>query len=103
MSVLDTDQLEGLRSRVEDDYRRAEEDFRRAEENYRLDLAAIEHLQRRFFGAASGIPTSNFSSPGNGLASEPAATTPPPQSIPAKPQNADLEDSLRSMFSTSRR
>jgi hypothetical protein len=94
MSELERDPLEALRDRVEEDYRRAEEDFRRAEENYRLDLAAIEHLQRRFFG--SSIPTSNYSPPGNGSALEPPAAA-------ARPQSVDLDESLRSMFNTSRR
>ena len=64
MPEADKGQLESLRDRVEmdyrkveDEYRRAEENYRRAEENYHLDIAAIEHLQRRFPGAPSSTPT----------------------------------------------
>ncbi|MGA2753626.1 MAG: hypothetical protein ABSE53_07650 [Terracidiphilus sp.] len=96
MSGLDRDQLEALRDRVEEDYRRAEE-------NYRLDIAAIEHLQHRFFGAVSSIPTSNDSRPINGSNSESPTTILPPQSTPARPQSDELEDSLRSMFHPSHR
>ena len=105
MSGSDRDQLEELRGRVEDDYRRAEEDYRRAEEEYRLDMAAIEHLQRRFFGAVSSIPTSNDSPPSNESISESPTTILLPQSTPARPQRDELDDSLRSMFNfnTSRR
>jgi len=92
MPEVDKDQLEALRNRVEEDYRRVEEEYRRAEENYRkaeenyrLDIAAIEHLQRRFSGALSSISTSEFSS-GNGLNIKPPATIQPPQ--PAQPTSA---------------
>lgn len=85
MPDMDKDQLEALRHRVEDDYRRVEEDYRRAEENYhraeedyRLDIAAIEHLQRRFCGALTSIPTGEFSA-ANGLNSMPPATMQTPQ------------------------
>lgn len=95
MQEVDKDQLEALRNRVEEDYRRAEEDYRRAEEthrraeeNYRLDLAAIEHLQRRFFGAVNGISATEFPS-GNGLSSKPPAPPLPPASIqPPQPISA---------------
>ncbi len=96
MSRLDSDQLEALRDRVE-------EDFRRAEENYRLDTAAIEHLRRRFFGAVSSIPSGNDSPPSKGSNSESPTTILLPQSTPASSRNDELEDSLRSMFHTSRR
>lgn len=110
MSGLERDPLDALRSRVEEDYRRAEDDYRRAEEeyrqaeeNYRLDLAAIEHLQSRFFGAMSSTPASNYSPPGNGSTSESPAATLPPQFTPAGAQSDDLAGSIRSMFSASRR
>jgi hypothetical protein len=96
MSGLDREQLEALRDRVE-------EDFSRAEQNYRLDIAAIEHLLRRFFAAASSIPTSNDPPPSNGSNSKSPTTILLPQSSPASPQSDELEDSLRSMFHPSRR
>ena len=96
MSGFEKDQLETLRDRVEEDYRQAEQ-------NYRLDIAAIEHLQRRFFGAVSSIPKSNDSPPSNGSNSKSPTTILPPQYTQASPQSDELEDSLRSMFHTSRK
>ena len=90
MPDMDRDQLEALRHRVEDEYRRVEEDYRRAEENYRLDIAAIEHLQRRFFAALGSIPTSEYSA-GNGLNIKPPVTIPPPQPISAAKANEEWE------------
>ena len=94
MSGLDGDQLGALRDRVEEEYRRVEEE-------YRLDVAAIEHLQRRFFGGVSSIPTSNDSQPSIGSNSESPTVTLPPQYTPARLQSDGLEDSLRSIFTTS--
>ena len=83
MSGFEKDQLETLRDRVE-------EDFRKAKENYRLDIAAIEHLQRRFFGALNSVSTSEYSS-GNGLNSKPPATIQPPQPASAVRANEEWE------------
>jgi hypothetical protein len=109
MSGSDGHPLEALRDRVEKDYRRVEEeyrrveeDFRRVEEEYRLDVAAIEHLQRRFFGGASSIPTSNDSQRSIESNSESPTAKLPPQYTPERLQSDGLEDSLRSMFKTSR-
>jgi hypothetical protein len=66
---------------VEEDFRLAEEDYRQAEENYRLDIAAIQHLQRRFFGASNSIPAREYSS-GNGLNNKPPAPPAPIQPLP---------------------
>ncbi len=84
---VEKDQLEALRNRVEDDYRRVEDDYRRAEENYhraeenyRLDIAAIEHLQRRFSGTVSSISTSEYSA-ANGFSGKTPATMPTPQTL----------------------
>lgn len=96
MSGMNRDQLEALRDRVEEDYRRAEE-------NYRLDMAAIEHLQRRFFSAVSSFPTGNDSPPSDGSNIKSPTTIPLPQSSPASPQSDELENSLRSMFHPSHR
>jgi hypothetical protein len=89
MPEVDKEQLEALRDRVErdyrrveDEYRRAEENYRHAEENYRLDIAAIDHLQRRFSGAPIGVSASEYS-PVNGFNTKPAATTQPLEPISA--------------------
>ncbi len=66
--------------KVEDEYRRAEENYRRAEENYHLDIAAIEHLQRRFPGAPSSTPTGEQSA-ASGFNGKTPATMPTPQSL----------------------
>ncbi len=114
------DQLEALQDLAEEGYRlaeqnfrQAEQNFRQAEENFRLDMSAIEHLHRRFFGTVSSIPTSNYSPrsngsnseppttyspPSNGSNSESPATILPPQSTPAGPQSDELVGSLRSML-----
>lgn len=97
MPEVDKDQLEALRDRVEQDYRRVEEDFRRAEENYhraeenyRLDIAAIEHLQRRFSGALSSISTSEYSA-SNGFNSKPPVTLQTPLPTSAARANEEWE------------
>jgi len=95
MSELGGDQLEALRNRVEEDYRRAEE-------QYRLDVAAIEHLRRRFFGGVSSIDTRNDSPPSIGSNSESPTATMPPQDTPDR-RGDGLEDSLRSMFTATRK
>ena len=115
------DQLEALQDLAEEGYRlaeqnfrQAEQNFRQAEENFRLDMSAIEHLHRRFFGTVSSIPTSNYSPASNGSNSEsptsnysPASngsnsesptTILPLQSTPAGPQSDELVGSLRSML-----
>lgn len=94
MSAFEGDQLDALRDRVE-------EDFRRAEENYRLDIAAVEHLQRRFFGAVSGIATSKYSETTKGSKGESPATILPLQAAAVGMQSDGLEGSLRSMFHSS--
>jgi hypothetical protein len=87
MPEMDKEQLKALREKVEEDYRRVEEDYRRAEENhrqaeenYRLDVAAIEHLQRRFFSPLSSIATIDYSS-ADVINSKPPVTIQIPQSL----------------------
>lgn len=85
MSGFDRDQLDALRGRVEEEYRRAEEE-------YRLDMAAIERLQRRFFGSLSGMSTSSmsastYSSPSEPLNIEPPVTMQAPPPAPAAPRS----------------
>ncbi len=94
MSGFEKDQLEKLRDRVE-------EDFCKAKENYRLDVAAIEHLQRRFFGAVSGIPNSSYSETTNGSNDESPTPILPPRSALAGTQNDGLDGSIREIFHAS--
>lgn len=99
MPEMDKNQLEALRNRVEEDFRRAEENYRKAEENYRLDIAAVEHLHRRFFGTSNGNSASEYSS-SNGLNSKPPVTIPSPQPISAARANfAPLNDISASEYS----
>jgi hypothetical protein len=84
MSDLDRDHLEALRLQME--------------EEYRLDVAAIERLQRLFLRQLSSTPSSNYSSPINGSNDEPRNTVLSPQSAPIKPQSDRLGDSLWSVF-----
>jgi hypothetical protein len=98
---MDREQLEALRRQVEEDYR--------------LDLAAIERLQRRYLGAASSIPSSTpsnsvpvsaYSSPGKWSEEAESRIEPPsplpPKSAPAEWQRDELEGSLRTMFNGGR-
>lgn len=98
---VDREQLEALRRQVEEDYK--------------LDIAAIERLQRRFMGAANSIPggaAGNGTSPNNPpLASyassnewrtESANPVPPPPAPPER-RTDELEGSLRTMFSSGRK
>jgi hypothetical protein len=87
MSGLDRDHLEALRLQMEEDYR--------------LDIAAIERLQRRFLRPSSSTPSSNYSSPSNGSKDEPRNTVLPPQSAAVEPQSDELVDSLRSIITAS--
>lgn len=84
------EQLDALRRQIEDDYR--------------MDLAAIERLQRRFSTApsapaypASGLPPANSTIETLGTA------LPPRQEPPREPQADELAGSLRAMFSSQRK
>ncbi len=95
---MDREQLDSLRRQVEEDYR--------------LDIAAIERLQRRFQSAPSSIPNSapvnsaplNAYPPSNEWSkfdSRNEAPSPqPPPAAPAERKSDELEGSLRTMFST---
>jgi hypothetical protein len=84
MAVLDREQLEALRRQIEEDYR--------------LDLAAIERLQRRFIVSgsshSSGIGGSTAEARGPVLATLEAQ---------ADPQPDELTNTLRGMFSSHRK
>lgn len=56
LSGIDIDSLEVFR-------RQLEEDRRKQEEDYRLDVAAIERLQRRFLDAANIVPGNTIPMP----------------------------------------
>jgi hypothetical protein len=78
---------------------------RRAEEDFRLDMAAIERLQRRLM-AVSGCAVSPISSPVN-TASKPEPSIPQAapaifEALPAALQPDELGNSLRAMFSAAR-
>jgi hypothetical protein len=95
--VLDREQLDALKRQIE--------------EEYRLDMAAIERLQRRFMH--SGTSSSSSSSNGRSLASaataSPSYLVPGPDSqaaaspvleLPQERQPDELTGTLRAMFST---
>jgi hypothetical protein len=81
MVGLDKDQLEALKRQIEEDYR--------------LDMAAIERLQRRF------IP-SNRASVSTVTTIEPRGASVPKVTTPdePQPQQDELTGSLRAMFSS---
>lgn len=86
---MDWDQLEALK--------------RQLEEDYRLDLAAIERLQRRFRAAGTSAATSNapvFMPPAN----EPRRMPEPAPAVEqrSEQQPDELTGTLRAMFSSQR-
>ena len=104
MASMNKEQLDALRNQIEEDYR--------------LDLAAIERLQRRFVNSgssigsvpaapsapsAAGVPLNNqpswITAPLSPLHEEPA---PPSYEPVPNPQPDELHSSLRSMFSSQR-
>ncbi len=104
---MDREQLEALRRQVD--------------EEYRLDIAAIERLQRRYSAfnfAPNAIPSAPTAAPSDniprGAYSAPAEWTnfeagvePPsqalPPSLPPARQNDELVGSLRTMFGNGRK
>lgn len=84
MAVLDQNQLETLRRQVEEDYR--------------LDLAAIERLQRRFISLSQGQANGT-----NGNVIEKRVTVLPTMDSQADPQPDELTNTLRGMFSAHRK
>lgn len=77
---------------------------RQIEEDYRLDMAAIERLQRRFMSSApsSSFPPANLS-PVNGNIESLGTALPPKMDQPRDPQPDELTGSLRAMFSSQRK
>ncbi len=98
MASLDREQLEALRAQVEEDYR--------------LDLAAIERLQRRFISSGSSISGNSISGasapapsqqswnpgPASNVREEPMPSYEP---VP-NPQPDEVMTSIRSIFSSQR-
>jgi hypothetical protein len=92
---LDREQLEALKRQVEEDYR--------------LDMAAIDRLQKRFMVSA-GSSLTGSSLPGTPLPAY-SAPAPEPQAPPSypefeqrsEPQTDELAGTLRSIFSSQRR
>ena len=89
MAGLDREQLDALRQQVEEDFR--------------LDMAAIERLQRRFGAGSFSTPATSVSSANNGSAVEPRATVLAPVPGLPEPQSDELTGSIRAMFNTYRK
>lgn len=87
MSGLDRDQLEALRRQIEEDYR--------------LDMAAIERLQRRLFGPAPVVTMANPGPVAEKI--EKNVTVLPSPEPQAETQPDELANTLRGMFSSHRR
>lgn len=89
MAGLERDQLESLKRQIE--------------EEYRLDIAAIERLQRRFAGQNGSRGVSPLATPSALSAAETLANMAPAlEPVPAAAQD-DLTSSLRTMFSSVRK
>ncbi|HWG22171.1 MAG TPA: hypothetical protein VG225_16700 [Terracidiphilus sp.] len=77
---------------------------RQIEEDFRLDMSAIERLQRRFASSApaSNFPPANFS-PANNTIETMGTPLQPKKEQPRDQQPDELTDSLRAMFSNQRK
>ena len=84
MAMFDRDQMDALRRQIEDDYR--------------LDMAAIERLQRRFNTAAGVVANGN-----NGGSVDKRVTVLPTIDAQGEPQPDELTNTLRGMFSAHRK
>jgi hypothetical protein len=84
MGNFDREQLEALKRQIEDDYR--------------LDMAAIERLQRRFVSAGPSMSSSKDTQP-----VERSVTVLPTLESQGEPQADELTSTLRGMFSSHRR
>lgn len=95
MAGFDREQLDTLKRQVEDDYR--------------LDLAAIERIQRRFFNASINAAPTGLT-PGNLPTWTPAPASdtqgsvlPRMETTSIEGQSDELTGTLRAMFSTHRK
>lgn len=84
MAMFDREQLEALKRQIEEDYR--------------LDMAAIERLQRRFIGG-SGTPSNG----NNGTTLDRRVTVLPTMEAQSEPEPDELTNTLRGMFSSHRK
>lgn len=84
MPGLDREQLEALRRQIEEDYK--------------LDLAAVERLQRRFISSSG-----NHSSGNSGMVAETRGPVLATLESQADPQPDELTNTLRGMFSSHRK
>jgi hypothetical protein len=84
MAVFDREQLEALKRQIEDDYR--------------LDMAAIERLQRRFISSNGGL-----SQVSNTATVEKRVTVLPTLEAQGEAQPDELTNTLRGMFSAHRK
>jgi hypothetical protein len=84
MGSFDREQLEALKRQIEEDYR--------------LDMAAIERLQRRFLTSSQGIAAVKESP-----APERNVTVLPTLESQGEPQPDELTNTLRGMFTGHRR
>ena len=84
MGSFDREQLDALKRQIEEDYR--------------LDMAAIERLQRRVMPSGSGVPTiKDAPNPERNI------TVLPTLESQGESQPDDLTNTLRGMFSSHRR
>ena len=89
MAIKDKEQLEALTRQIEEDYR--------------LDMAAVERLQRRVTPSATGISTTGIAAVKDMPAPERNVTVLPTIESQSEAQPDDLTNTLRGMFSSHRR
>lgn len=92
MAGFSREQLDGLRRQIEEDYR--------------LDMAALDRLQRRF-GNSAPAPAPAYApsslAPAGGTIETLGSALPPKQELQREPQADELAGSLRAMFSSQRK
>lgn len=89
MTVLDWEQLESLK--------------RQLEEDFRMDMAAIERLQRRFRAASEKAPAPAPVAPAKVSVIDTLGSPAPKAEAPPAPESDELDNTLRTMFSNFRK
>ncbi len=89
MGNLDREQLEALKRQIEEDYK--------------LDMAAIERLQKRFIGSTPGVAAVKEVAVAERAVGDRNLTVLPTLENQSEAQPDDLTNTLRGMFSTHRR
>lgn len=90
MTVLDWEQLESLK--------------RQLEEDFRMDMAAIERLQRRFRAANEKISSAPApAAPAKVSVIDTLGSPAPKAEAPPAPESDELDNTLRTMFSNFRK